>query len=248
MTERVERLAEGVTLYLGDCREILPMLGKVDCIITDPPYAKFTHQMASTNRGGEGATKLVTFAPFCDAEFMDAFRLCLDAATGWIVATCDYHHAALFFGDNYFVRLGVWVKPNPMPQFTGDRPGQGFETILILHGGGVKKVWNRGGGAGVWIFPVINDALVPTQKPLALLLSFIADFTALGQLVLDPFMGSGTTGVAAVKTRRHFIGIEIEPKYYDIACRRIQAAIDEPDLFVERKPKLRKKSWDEMWK
>jgi DNA modification methylase len=73
----------------------------------------------------------------------------------------------------------------------------------------------------------------PTQKPLAVIEPIINVSTVRGHAILDPFMGSGTTGVACAKAGRKFIGIEIEPKYFDIACRRIQAALDAPDMFIE---------------
>lgn len=220
------------TLYLGDCREILPTLPKVDAVLTDPPYAARTHKMAKTNRGKGHGTTLVTFAALTDDEFMSCVQDWLRAATGWCVATCDYRHARLAFDLPEFVRLGAWVKPNPMPQISADRPGQGFETVLILHAGKVKKAWNRGGGSGVWTFPVIGDAEVSTQKPLPLLRAFVSDFTAYGQTVADPFMGSGTTGVAAVEQGRAFIGIEKDPDRFDIACERIRAAQDQGRLFA----------------
>jgi len=118
-----------------------------------------------------------------------------------------------------------------MPQISGDRPGQGFETVLILHSGDRKKAWNRGGGAGVWTFPVTNGAQVPTQKPLELISSFVSDFTTPNEIVADPFMGSGTTGVAAVKLGRRFIGIERDERHFDIACQRIEQAHSQGKLF-----------------
>ena len=220
---RIERIGNA-TLYLGDCREILPTLPKVDAVITDPPYAERTHKMAKTNRGKGHGTSLVTFAALTDSDFEECARQWLALARGWCVATCDYRHARLAFDWPEFTRLGAWVKPNPMPQISADRPGQGFETVLILHAGEVKKAWNRGGGSGVWTFPVIGDAEVSTQKPLALVRAFVSDFTNYGESVADPFMGSGTTGVACVDLGRSFVGVEKDPERFDIACRRIDDA------------------------
>ena len=219
----IERIGNA-TLYLGDCREILPTLPKVDAVITDPPYADRTHKMAKTNRGKGHGTTLVTFAALSDDEFSACAQEWLAAAAGWVVATCDYRHARLAFDLPEFVRLGAWVKPNPMPQISADRPGQGFETVLILHAGKVKKAWNRGGGSGVWTVPVIGDAEVSTQKPIALLRAFVSDFTTYGQTIADPFMGAGTTGVAAVEQGRAFVGIEQDPERFAVACRRIEDA------------------------
>ena len=220
---RVETIGNA-TLYLGDCREILPTLPKVDACITDPPYAERTHKMAKTNKGSGHGTALVTFAALSDDDFAECVQQWIAAARGWVVATCDYRHARLAFDLPEFVRLGAWFKPNPMPQISADRPGQGFETVLILHAGEVKKAWNRGGGSGVWTFTVIGDAEVSTQKTLGLIRAFVADFTNYGDSIADPFMGSGTTGVAALEQGRFFVGIEKDPKRFDIACRRIEDA------------------------
>ena len=211
------------TLYLGDCMDILPTLPKVDAVITDPPYSANTHKMAKTNRGA-GHVSLVTFASLTDEAFGAVMTACIAAARGWVIATCDYKHAALFYDRPEFVRLGAWVKPNPMPQISADRPGQGFETILILHSGHVPKRWNRGGGSGVWTFSPHSGSEVPTQKPLALIASFVSDFTQAGEVVVDPFMGSGTTGVACTSAGRGFVGIEADERHFAIACRRIEDA------------------------
>jgi len=180
--------------------------------------------MAKTNRGKGHGTALVNFEALSDADFAAAVEQWIALAEGWCVATCDYRHARLAFDLPEFVRLGAWVKPNPMPQISADRPGQGFEAVLILHSGGRKKAWNRGGGSGVWTFPVIGDAEVSTQKPLALAKALVSDFTNHGECVADPYMGSGTTGVACVQMGRKFIGVEQDPKRFDIACRRIEDA------------------------
>ena len=228
---RIERIGNA-TLYLGDCREILPTLPKVDAVITDPPYADRTHKMAKTNKGAGHGKTLVTFAALSDEDFAACLSEWLAAATGWCVATCDYRHARLAFDMPEFVRLGAWVKPNPMPQISADRPGQGFESVLILHAGKVKKAWNRGGGAGVWTFNVIDSAEVSTQKPLPLLRAFVSDFTVPGNSVCDPFMGSGTTGVACVEAGRSFVGVEVDPERFEIACRRIEDAQRQSRMFA----------------
>jgi site-specific DNA-methyltransferase (adenine-specific) len=233
---RVETIGDA-TLYLGDCLEILPTLPKVDAVITDPPYSDNTHRMAKTNKGAGHGVSLVTFAALSGEEFDAVMAACLAIAGGWVVATCDYKHAARYYDRMEFVRLGAWVKPNPMPQISADRPGQGFETVLILHAGTRPKVWNRGGGSGVWTFPVVCGGEVPTQKPLALAVSFVSDFTQAGECVADPFMGSGTTGVACALSGRSFLGIEQDRGRFDIACRRIEQAYAQRPLFVPEQPK-----------
>lgn len=223
-------------LILGDCREVLPLVGSVDAVITDPPYSDNTHKMAKTNKGKGHGAKLVTFGALASEEFDAVVQASLTVASGWVVMTCDYKHAARFYDAPEFVRLGAWVKPNPMPQISADRPGQGFETVLILHAGKRPKVWSRGGGAGVWTVPVVCGAEVATQKPLRLVQSFVEDFTKPGEVVCDPFLGSGTTGVACVKSGREFVGIEVSEQHFDIACERIRKAQAQPDMFVASKP------------
>jgi len=220
------------TLYLGDCMEILPTLGSVDIVITDPPYSANTHKMAKTNKGAGHGVSLITFAALTGEQFDAVMGACLAVADGWVVATCDYKHAARFYEAPQFVRLGAWVKPNPMPQISADRPGQGFETVLIMHSGKTPKKWNRGGGSGVWTFPVHTGSDVPTQKPLALIASFVSDFTTAKDLIADPFMGSGTTGVAALQQGRSFIGIERDERHFEIACRRIEQTAAQGKLFA----------------
>lgn len=219
------------TLYHGDCMEILPSL-KADVVITDPPYSDRTHLMAKTNKGAGHGVKLVTFEALTPAEFGAAMRLCVTASRGWIIATCDFRHASLVYDWPEFVRLGAWVKPNPMPQISADRPGQGFETVIILHSGDTPKAWNRGGGSGVWTFAPVQDADVATQKPLGLATAFVGDFTVEGHTVLDPFMGSGTTGSACLQNGRRFIWIEQDAARFEIACRRIENAQRQERMFA----------------
>lgn len=245
---RIETIADGVTLYCGDCRDILPMLPRVDAVITDPPYSANTHQMAKTNKGAGHGTKLVTFEALTGEGFDAAVRSLLAVSEGWVVLTCDYKHAARFYEAPEFVRLGAWVKPNPMPQISADRPGQGFETVLILHAGKRPKAWNRGGQAGVWTVPVINGAEVPTQKPLDLVSAFVSDFTTKGETVADPFMGAGTVGVACVRSGRKFTGIEANPAHFEVALRRVGEALKQPDLFIEKPKPATQVTFAEIWK
>lgn len=234
---RVERIGDA-ELWLGDCMEVLAMQPEyVDAVITDPPYSDNTHKMAKTNKGAGHGTTLVTFDALTGEQFDAAMHECLRVCVGWVVATCDYKHAARWYESPNFVRLGAWVKPNPMPQISADRPGQGFETVLILHSDKNPKEWNRGGGAGVWTCPVNTGSEVPTQKPLALISAFVRDFTGADDLILDPYMGSGTTGVAALLQGRKFVGIEQKAEHFDIACRRIEQAYKQRPLFDAEPPR-----------
>ncbi len=136
---------------------------------------------------------------------------------------------------------GSWVKECPPPAGAGNWWPSGFEHAVYAYRSGAWFGDTDPKRSNVWLadsyrFGQPGKEDHPTQKPLDLMSRLVRSIVAPGALALDPFMGSGTTGVAAVNLGRKFIGIEIEPKYFDIACRRIQAALDAPDLFIE-KPK-----------
>lgn len=204
---RVEIIGDAV-LYLGDCREILPELGKVDAVVTDPPYPDF---LADEFRFDENVIKVALDLPCHQFVFWSA--------------------TAPFPLD--FSAIHVWHKPN----------GQSikhYERIFERSGGVSCKVFRTAAILPNYTQYAHECVDHPTQKPLKLITRLI-DQTD-GCTILDPFMGSGTTGVAALKLGRKFIGIEIEPKYFDIACRRIEEAWKQPRLFEEPKPKAQQLS------
>lgn len=220
VSPRVERIGDA-ELWLGDCRELAPTLGAVDVTITDPPYGDVTHSGARTTTSGNRLVKLVKFASITDDQFRRDCEMWLAMSSRWVVMTCEWRHAATLEAAGLpLVRLGVWIKPNGAPQFTGDRPGVGWEAVAVLHRDG-KKRWNGGGHHAVWTYPKVSGEH-PTQKPLPLIQRWVADFTDDGEVVFDPFMGSGTTGVAALSLGRRFLGVEMDQTYFDIACRRIE--------------------------
>lgn len=237
---RVEHLAEGVVLYNSDCRDAFPLIPQVDAVITDPPYSEKTARGARTRNddefGGDG------FVPFSisEADLAAIFDLCGERCRRWLVASIDWRHGHKLEETPprgmKFVRAGSWMKPNGAPQFTGDRPAPGWEFVAILHSTQTKMRWNGGGKRALWTTPAVHSNGHPTPKPVDLMAEWIEDFTDKGETVLDPFCGSGTTGVAAAELGRKFIGIERVPAYFDIACRRISEALRQPDLFIE-KPK-----------
>ena len=221
---RIESLAENVTLYLGDCREILPTLGKVDAVVTDPPYGIGASSKKFIN--GTSKTKKDYYADVCwDTAPPDG-----ETFTAILAAAND----AIIWGGNYF----------PLP------PSRCFLVWdKTIHGNtyaDCELAWTTlDKVARIKALNMVaanQDGRVhPTQKPLELMKWCISQIPT-AMTILDPFMGSGTTGVAAVKLGRKFIGIEIEEKYFDIACRRISEALRQPDMFIEKPKPLKQET------
>jgi len=215
---RIERIGDAI-LYLGDCREILPTLGKVDVVVSDPPYGM---EFRSNYR-----------AERHDAIANDAEEWPLQLATSIDVT----HSRYVFCRWDDLVRvvkpksLVTWVKNNwSMGDLEHEHARQ---TEVALFYPGPDHFWPAGRPTDVIEAPRTGNNFHPTEKPSQLMWAIVRWTHG---TVLDPFMGSGTTGVACAKLGRKFIGIEIEPKYFDIACRRIEQAYKQPDLFIE-KPK-----------
>jgi DNA modification methylase len=236
-----------VQLYCGDCLDIMRGMAdkSVDAVMTDPPYDERTHVGAVTKREiivqGE-IGNLVNGIDFIaltghDNLVYEFIRI----SRSWSLAFCTFEDMRKWrdpaWEHNAWVRAGVWDRINPAPQFTGDRPSQACDGIAIIHNPDKKKKWNGGGHSGIWRYSVeFGKKEHPTQKPLLLMKHLIIDFTNPGDTILDPFMGSGTTGVACVQTGRNFIGVEIDSTYFAIAQKRIAEAERQPILFHEDKP------------
>jgi len=215
-----------VILYNADCLDILPTLepGSVDAVVTDPPYDAKTHNGA--RYGFRATSSKIPFAPITPASIVpDLLRV----ASGWAIAFCslEMYGAYRDAAGEAWVRAGFWRRTNGVPQFTGDRPGQPGEGLAIMHAGRRRKAWNRHGHHAFWEYPIVSGGPHPTTKPLPLMENLVRDFTAEGDTILDPFMGSGTTGVACIRTGRKFIGIELDPGYFQIAVDRIQKELDQ---------------------
>lgn len=218
---------ELVTLYHGDCRDILTELpdASVDCVITDPPYDARTHKGAKTNRGKGHGVKAVHFEPFTHEQQIAYFVEMGRITRGWVIATLATSTAFEFDlmppPGLRCLRVGAWVKPNPMPQISADRPGQGWEPILFLHRIDTKPAWNGGGKSGVWIHPVVQNGGHATVKPLPVVSDWVRLFTNPGDLILDPFAGSGTTLRAAKDEGRRAIGVELDERYCEVIAKRL---------------------------
>ena len=202
------------TLYHGDCLEILPTLPKVDAVVTDPPYG-IGKDGQKLSTGGHGGRKAYEFKGW-DQErpAPEIFQMILGAA--------DVH---LIWGGNYFADLLppagkwlVWDKGQRINQSDGELAYTSLEGALRI------RTLNR-------VELMKDGAEHPTQKPVNLM-TWSIEQIGKPQSVLDPFMGSGTTGVACANLGRKFIGIEIERTYFDIACERIAAAYAQGRLFA----------------
>lgn len=144
--------------------------------------------------------------------------------------------------DNIYT--AVWDKPDGTPQLNGQGPGMGFECFVAAWAGPGYASWNAGGKRGVYRHacnPPSRHGGHPTEKPLALMAELVRDFTSTSDLVLDPFMGSGTTGIACLLAGRRFIGIERDPKYFFMAVDRISKALQQPSLFTSVPPLTQQK-------
>lgn len=202
--ERVE-IGDAV-LYRGDCMKILPLLGKVDAVITDPPYGLANRMNGGTWGACEKYSEMREWDAVAPQAIVDELLKMAETCVIW--------------GGNYFSLppsrgWQIWDKHNAVPTMADcemawtslDKNTKRFRWPVGFHAHGH-----------------------PTEKPLALM---VWSVQAVGnqELILDPFMGSGTTGVAAIQLGRKFIGIEREQKYFDIACDRIRNAQRQQTLF-----------------
>jgi site-specific DNA-methyltransferase (adenine-specific)/modification methylase len=205
------------TIYLGDCSEILPTLGKVDAVVTDPPYGIGESAGKNKSRGNLALAKDYgnddwDISPISD----DLMKSVVGAGRNAIV-----------FGGNYYAMPPskcwlIWDKEN-----TGDFADAELAWTNLNKAVRLKRyMWN-----GMLRANKEPRGDHPTQKPIGIMewcISHLPDGT---QTILDPFMGSGTTGVACMNLQRKFIGIEREQKYFDIACKRIEQAQKQERLF-----------------
>ena len=227
------------TLYLGDCREVLPTLGRVDAVVTDPPYGVGFSGKKTKQRNGSQVKAAQGYGSFEDTP--ENIRTVIIPAISQAIAMAK--RAAITPGTR---NLHAYPEPADIGCFfsaAGNGVGRwGFTCSQPILFYGIDPFQEAGDGCRAnslgQTYP--NDANAvghPCAKPLAQIKWLVRRATASDDVVLDPFMGSGTTGVACVNLGRKFIGIEIEPRYFDIACKRIEEAYRQPDLFIEAAPK-----------
>lgn len=160
-------------------------------------------------------------------------------ARRWVLAFCQAEAVAAW-RDAYresglkYIRPVIWTKPNGQPQLNGCGPGMGYESIAVGHSTERVTKWNAGGKLGVYPFCTIAAGMEASvhmsQKPVELMLALIRDFTDPGDLVVDPFAGSGTTGVACIRLGRRFIGWERDPRFRAAALKRLEQTHEQPEL------------------
>lgn len=231
-----------VSLYLGDCLAVLPTLGKVDCVVTSPPY----NTLPKTNtpsglhgpKGGRGAWVAKASSGYADdmpePDYQEWLRLvidaCIEACGGlvWVNHKVRYRdgaalHPARFLPYPIYSEV-IWDRRGSMA-LNCKRYAPSHEVVL---GFGRPLIWDDSQNTllSVWqITPEIELCEHPCPYPIEIPSRLIKSSTTVGDTILDPFCGSGTTGIAAVKLGRQFIGIEIEPRYFEIAKQRIQDAL-----------------------
>lgn len=224
---------EHVTLFHGDCREVLAGMEdrSVNAVITDPPYTERTHKGAKSNAGKGHGARAINFVSITDDDLTSVIAELGRVTSGWVVASLDYRHAVQYDVTPppglRVPRVGVWMKTNPMPSISADRPAQGWEAICYMHRDDEKLKWNGGGRAGNYYLPVEQGQGHPTAKPLVMVQDFVRRFTNHGDTILDPFAGSGTTLRAAVNEGRKAIGVELDERYCEVIAKRLdQYALD----------------------
>ena len=213
---RVEHIGDA-TLYLGDCREILPTLGKVDAVVTDPPYG-IARLWSGEQRGKNGTSRLWTGDNDWDRQ----------TAPDEVAAARALAPKSIIWGGNYYdlpPSRGylVWDKMQEFSNADSELAWCSWDQTPRTFRYARAQLASEGKEH-------------PTQKP-APLMEWCLGFLPEARTILDPFMGSGTTGVACARLGRTLIGIEREPTYFDIACRRIEEAYKQPRLFDEPPPK-----------
>jgi DNA modification methylase len=217
---RVETIADGVTLYLGDCREILPTLDGIEAVLTDPPYGMGYESGHATDKLWKAGRK-ITNDQDCSVR---------DAALALVKSP------AIVFGTHKVTpppntrQILIWDQGPALGMGALDLPWKPSHCELYVIGKGF--VGGRNWGSVIYHHPTQatakNGRLHPNEKPVGLLERLLRWMPA--GPVCDPFMGSASAGEAAMKAGRPFIGIEIEPAFFDVSCKRLERLARQPDM------------------
>ena len=236
-------------LVCGDCLAEMPGLVAArgepfDHVIADPPYEALHHAGHSagtiTRTDGRRVPRAVGFGAI-DAIRAEAARAMVASSQGWVVVFClaegvrPWHDALTAAGARWH-GTACWIKPDATPMFSGIGPARGFECLALAWAGRGRRRWNGGGRRGIFECQTAKTGFAGA-KPLMLMHALVTLFTAPGQVILDPFMGTGTTGVAAIESGRGFAGIEINPKTFAHARSRIDRARAAPCLPLTPRPR-----------
>jgi site-specific DNA-methyltransferase (adenine-specific) len=224
----------------GDCLDVMATMPNkcVDHVITDPPYSEHTHSKqwigATLTDAGKPRVKTahreLGFDPITAVEALGAASQFVRIAKRWGLIFSDlegielWRSTGLTVGLDY-VRTCIWDKVDSAPQFTGDRPAAAAEALICLHPAG-RKSWHGGGRRNVFRHEVNAERggkPHPSTKPTRLMLELVELFTDVGDLVLDAYCGSASTGIAAIRLGRRFVGIEKDPKWSAVARDRLLA-------------------------
>jgi site-specific DNA-methyltransferase (adenine-specific) len=234
------------TLYLGDCLEVLGAIGPVDAVVTDPPYSvSLAGASASFTRLNRKGTRSLSFFegdtdwPAMTAKVVERIAAAADLGALSVYCWCGHRQFGplieMLEARGFSTRFLVWRKKCPAPAPPRSGWQSGAELCIYAYKPGrhfEDGMFNNVIDADSFRFGQPGKVDHPTQKPLIAMAEPIKVSTLPGALVIDPFLGSGTTGVACVKQGRRFIGIEIDEGYFEIACKRIRDAYAQPDMFV----------------
>lgn len=222
------------TLYLGDCLEIMPTLGKVDAVVTDPPYGVMLGEIdngRARTQNQQPYTKFSDTPEYVTRVSVPMIRYCIERFRR-VVATIGARNMHKYPAPD---DVGGWWCPG-----NTSRGAWGFSLLNspIFYWGKDPRAGKKSYANSVALLNMGASAGAPhpCPKPPPFTRWLVEKASLRGESVLDPMMGSGTTGVACMNLGRKFIGIEIEPKYFDIACKRIDQAQRQGQLFQPEKP------------
>lgn len=246
---RMEQLADDVTLYCGDCREVIPTLKGVDAVISDPPYGiqeligRYGRTQLSIGNGGKMAASNKNSLHIANDKNLKVVSEALTltrkviAKSAWVATFYSCRITPTFFKmmeasgyreTDYFGEL-IWDKRAPG---LGTQIRYQHENVAVFQLGKPPQLTD--------CMSVVNFASLrgdarsdgsshPHEKPDQVMQNIVG--TVPGKLILDPFMGTGSTGAAAVKLKRGFVGVELDPKHFEVAVRKVSAAIKQPQAF-----------------
>lgn len=224
---------KGIVIYHARCEDVLPLLAPSSCdlVLTDPPYERQAHAKMRRTRStieGRAASAAMPFMQI-DEDLRALFVTeAMRVSQGWAIWFCQAEAIGRYAdlcGDAWR-RAMIWVKPDSAPQFTGDRPAMGYEPICAAWAGTGVSRWHGGGMRGVLTYPCTDFVHEhPAQKPIPLMKRLIVLFSDSNAMILDPFMGSGTTLRAAKDTGRSATGIEQDERWCEIAARRLEQSV-----------------------